>query len=201
MNFLAHLHLVRGDRDLMLGALLGDFIRGQRALLSWPADVRFGIRLHRRIDRITDHDPDFRALQKTFQKPFRRYSGIIIDLAFDHQLARSWSQFERISLAQFDREIRDVVNQCDRPLPGALVRFMNYANRRGLFAAYRDDQEVLRSLAGIGRRLKRSNPLHRVGEIWPEIQAPVAQTFEVFYPRLQAAVQSRLKRRSTTTGS
>ena len=31
MNFLAHLYLAQGDEDLMLGAFLGDFVRGQRA--------------------------------------------------------------------------------------------------------------------------------------------------------------------------
>ena len=66
MNFLAHLHLVYDDEDLMLGALLGDFVRGRRALWSWPVNVRKGIKLHRRIDKLTDQAPEFRRLQKHY---------------------------------------------------------------------------------------------------------------------------------------
>lgn len=201
MNFLAHLHLVRYDDDLMLGALLGDFVRGRRALWSWPPGIRAGIRAHRKIDKLTDQTPQFKALQKQFSRPFRRYSGIIIDLAFDHELAAHWSDYSSTTLAEFDRRVRSMLDRHTGQLPDELVGFMAYADRRGLFEAYRDEQEVLHSLAGIGKRFKRSNPLHRVSEIWPEFKPLAAEAFRSFYPEMQARVQSLLKPRSTITGS
>ncbi|MFT5372684.1 MAG: acyl carrier protein phosphodiesterase, partial [Bacteroidia bacterium] len=106
MNFLAHLYLANGDDDLMLGALLGDFVRGRRAMWSYPFATREGIRLHRKIDKINDSSIQVRALQKKFPKEFRRYSGIIIDLAFDYELANSWSSHSSCSLAEFDVQVR-----------------------------------------------------------------------------------------------
>jgi len=185
----------------MLGALLGDFVRGRRALWSWPVNVRKGINLHRKIDKLTDQAPEFRRLQKQFSKPFRRYSGIIIDLAFDHQLAIHWDHYATISLAEFDRRVRQMLQPHAHRLPEDLTRFMAYADRRGLFENYRDEREVLHSLAGIGKRFKRHNPLGRVDEIWPEVKALTAESFAEFYPAMQAQVQSLLKPRSTSTGS
>ncbi|NND43886.1 MAG: DUF479 domain-containing protein [Xanthomonadales bacterium] len=201
MNFLAHLHLARGDDELMLGALLGDFVRGRRELWSWPAGIRNGIRLHRKIDRFTDHSRQVKSLRAEFGQPFRRYCGIIIDLAFDHELARNWHLYSTIPLVEFDRQVRAVLAPFEEQLPERLLRFMAYADRRGLFEAYRDEDEMLFSLAGIGTRLTRENPLHRAGEIWPDIRPAIRESCASFYPEAQSRVDALRKRRSTSTGS
>lgn len=201
MNFLAHLYLADGDEDLMLGALLGDFIRGRRALWAYHHGIRQGVALHRRIDRITDHSRVVKQLRQKFPKEFRRYSGIVIDLAFDHELAWRWPEFSTVTLEQYDLEVRAMLARHEALLPGRLVRFMRYADTRGLFAAYRLESEMLFSLAGIGTRLKRANPLHRVGEIWPALKPEIREGFERFFPVLQSAVAAWRNRRSTSTGS
>ena len=201
MNFLAHLYLARDDEGLMLGGLLGDFVRGIRALRRYPPPVRLGIRLHRKIDRYTDHTAEVKALRRKFPEEFRRYSGIIIDLAYDHELAKRWDQYSDMTLEDFDQEVRVLLARNEALLPERLVRFMAYADRRGLFAAYRDEDEMLHSLAGLGMRLKRSNPLDRVGEIWPEVKQDCSESFERAFPDIEAMVQGWRNRKSTTTGS
>jgi len=201
MNFLAHLYLAQGDEDLMLGALLGDFVRGQRALWSYSRGIRDGIRLHRRIDKLTDHSHQVKALRNNFPKEFRRYAGIVIDLGFDYELARNWQQYSSLDLLQFDRDVRDVLQRHDAVLTDKLKEFMTYADGRGLVATYRHEEEMLFSLAGIGKRLKRANPLHRVGEIWPDLKQGIHESFVSVFPEIQSDVEDWRKRRSTTTGS
>jgi acyl carrier protein phosphodiesterase len=201
MNFLAHLHLAQGDDNLMLGGLLGDFVRGRRGMWSYPYPVREGIRLHRRIDKLTDSSAPVKALRKVFPKEFRRYAGIVIDLAFDYELANDWAGFSGKSLEDFDLEVRDILSRHEDLMPEKLANFMNYADRRGLFANYRHEEEMLFSLAGIGTRLKRANPLHRVSEIWPEVRQGIHEAFVVVYPEIQSDVDAWRKRKSTTTGS
>lgn len=201
MNFLAHLYLAKDDDDLMLGALLGDFVRGRRAMWTYPYATREGIRLHRRIDKITDQSSQVKTLRKQFPKEFRRYAGIVIDIAFDYELARDWSSYSDASLEQFDIQVRDVLSRHQELLPEKLVHFMTYADRRGLFAAYRFEDEMLWSLAGVGTRLKRENPLHLVKEIWPEISQPIHEAFVSVFPEIQSGVAEWRNRRSTSTGS
>ena len=201
MNFLAHLYLAGADEALRLGALLGDFVRGRAALAAYPAPVRDGILMHRHIDALLDAEPEFVRLRSSLEPPFRRYAGIIIDLGLDHELARRWDAFSPVSLDAFDHGVRRTLARDAALVPEGLARFMDYADRRGLFAAYADPQEILHSLRGVGRRLSRPNPLHRAEEVWPELQPRVAAAFEPLLGSVQSAVGAWLKSRSTTTGS
>lgn len=201
MNFLAHLQLAGDDEGLRLGALLGDFTKGPRALRKFPEPVRTGIKLHRHIDTTIDAHESVAALRQQIPKPFRRYAGIIIDLALDHELANRWSEYSEISLEAFDIEVREMLARNDALVPKKLVKFMQYADRRGLFAAYRNEEQILRSISGIGRRFLRPNPLHQVSEIWGDLKPAFAGCFDSAYPAIQSDVADWLSSRSTTTGS
>jgi acyl carrier protein phosphodiesterase len=201
MNFLAHLCLAQGDPGLMLGGLFGDFVRGRRALRAFPEPVRQGIVLHRFIDRRTDQIPVFKKLRSRFPREFRRYAGIIIDLAFDHELAVNWWRYMPGSLERFDVEVRDLLSANTDMVPDGLITFMRYADRHGLFTAYREEDVTLFALAGIGTRLSRPNPLHRVTEIWPDMAPEFKLAFRQFFPQIQSDVLEWRKSMSTTTGS
>jgi len=201
MNFLAHLCLANGDSGLMLGGLFGDFIRGRRALRGFSEPIRQGIVLHRYIDRRTDHSAVVKKLRRVFPREFRRYAGIIIDLAFDHELAVNWWRYMPGSLERFDVEIRDLLRDNKELMPQELTDFMVYADRHGLFTAYCEEDVTLFALAGLGTRLSRPNPLHRVAEIWPELAPEFKLAFREFFPEIQSEVFEWRKLKSTTTGS
>ncbi|HKX54568.1 MAG TPA: ACP phosphodiesterase [Xanthomonadales bacterium] len=197
MNFLAHLWLADGDDGLRLGAMLGDFVRGNMDDSQLPPEVQKGIQLHRFIDQFMDGLPEMADLRQKFAAPFRRYAGIIIDVAFDHQLALRWSQYSDLTLEQFDADVRHLLARYEEWLPDELKGFMRYADRRGLFAAYREKDEILHSLHGLGRRLSRSNPLHRVDEIWDQHADDFARGFELIFPQVQAAVSDWIANHNT----
>jgi len=193
MNFLAHLFLAGDDEGLRLGAMLGDFLRGALESLPVPGGVRRGILLHRHVDQFVDRLPAVTNLREQFTPPFRRFSGIIIDLAFDHELARTWEKYSPVTLEQFDRDVRDMLTRHQVLIPDGLRAFMRYADRRGLFKAYQDEAEVLFSLERLGTRLGRPNPLHRVGEIWMEIRPAISLTFSVVFPQVRQSVSDWLQ--------
>lgn len=201
MNFLAHLVLAGDDEALRLGAMLGDFVRGKAPLAAFDPELRTGILLHRHIDAHTDSLPEIAALREWFPPRFRRFAGIIIDLAIDHELARRWEDHHEQSLAEFDEDVRHMLARHASVVPEGLRRFMDYADRRGLFAAYREAAEVLHSLRGIGRRLSRPNPLREAGDIWDDLQPLVAANFTAIFGQVQSDVAAWLNSRSTITGS
>jgi acyl carrier protein phosphodiesterase len=201
VNFLAHLCLADGDSGLMLGGLFGDFVRGRRALRAFPEPVRQGVLLHRYIDRCTDQSGVVKQLRPRFPREYRRYAGIIIDLAFDHELAVNWWRYMPGSLERFDLETRDLLRDHAELVPPKLTSFMRYADRHGLFAAYREQDVILYALAGVGTRLSRPNPLHRVSEIWPDMAPQFKPAFREFFPDIQSKVVEWRNLRSTTTGS
>lgn len=93
MNFLAHLHLAQLAESSLLGNLLADFVRGDPADTYEPAVVA-GIMMHRRVDVLTDSQPEVRLCRGYFTEEFRRVAPITLDVVWDHFLARHWQQLE-----------------------------------------------------------------------------------------------------------
>jgi acyl carrier protein phosphodiesterase len=185
MNHLAHALLAGDDDALRLGGMLGDFVRGAPDA-AWPSEVARGIRLHRAIDVYTDAHPEVLAAKARLAPPYRRYAGIMLDMWFDHCLARDFPRWSALPLARFSDELRALLGGHQPQLPTALQRFLVYMQAHDLPAAYAQPQVLGRALAGIGQRLQRANPL---ADALPVLraQAPALDAhFEAFFPQLQA---------------
>lgn len=183
MNHLAHALLAGNDEALRLGGMLGDFVRGAPEA-DWPAGVAAGIRLHRAIDAYTDAHPQVLAAKARLEPPFRRYAGILLDVWFDHLLARDFDRWSSTPLDAFSGGLRQLLVDHRASLPPGLARFLAYMQVNDLPATYARPEVVGRALAGIGQRLRRDNPL---ADALPVLQAnaPVlAGHFEAFFPDL-----------------
>ena len=186
MNHLAHFHLARSSDALLVGALLGDFVRGPLRG-DFPADIEAGIALHRRIDSYTDRHPTVRETRKLFSAQTRRYSGIALDILFDRQLALSWHPSH---LQQFATEVYRVLHahraSLTPPAQVAAARMRRYrVLERTTDAAF-----AQRALSSIARRLSRPMPL---GELLSEsrrLQAQISHSYRVFWPQLEHFVAS-----------
>ena len=185
MNHLAHALLAGDDDALLLGSLLGDFWRGAPDP-AWSAGVRRGVLLHRSIDVYTDSHPVVGASRARFEPPWRRYAGILVDMYFDHALARDWRRHAAEPIAGFSQRIGALLADNAAWLPPAMNRFARYADEHGLYAAYARRTAIERALAGIGTRLRRPNPLATAGPaLWA--QAPALDAaFAEFFPELVA---------------
>lgn len=108
MNFLAHLWIADRVALPLAGGVLGDVVRGP-VDGRFPAALAASIRLHRRIDTVTDAHPAVTELIQRFEPGPRRYAGVLLDMLFDHALARQWKDFSAEPLAAFCRRgARDV---------------------------------------------------------------------------------------------
>lgn len=136
MNYLAHTWLARHSDDAILGGLLGDFVHGQVALLDWPQEVRQEILLHRRIDRFTDTHPAVTAVRADFGG-LRRYAGIVLDVYFDHLLARDWSRWNDTPLPAFTDRVYGVLDEHHEQLPARLKRIAPHMAAEDWLGNYR----------------------------------------------------------------
>ena len=97
MNFLAHIYL-SGDNELVtIGNFVADGVRGNKYKL-YPTDIQIGIQLHRQIDTFTDAHPVFRQCTKRLHKGYGHYSGVIVDIFYDHFLAKNWTSYSDVPL-------------------------------------------------------------------------------------------------------
>ncbi|WP_281225238.1 acyl carrier protein phosphodiesterase [Flavobacterium aquiphilum] len=100
MNFLAHIYL-SGDNDLIkIGNFMADGIRGKQ-FENYPPEIQKGIILHRFIDTYTDSHPIFRKSTKRLHENYHHYAGVIVDVFYDHFLAKNWTNYSDESLEDF----------------------------------------------------------------------------------------------------
>jgi acyl carrier protein phosphodiesterase len=185
MNHLAHALLAGNDEALRLGAMLGDFVRGPAQAARLPAPVIVGVRLHRAIDVYTDAHPEVLAAKALLPPPYRRYAGILLDMWFDHCLARDFGHWSGQPLPAYSDALRALLWQHDALLPPSLRRFRAYMESHGLPAGYADDAVLGEALVGIGQRLSRANPLDSALPVLLQREAELQRRFESFFPQLQ----------------
>ncbi|MBW8824623.1 MAG: DUF479 domain-containing protein [Xanthomonadales bacterium] len=187
MNYLAHAWLARQSDDAILGALLGDFVLGQSALQDWPPTVRAEIVRHRHIDRHTDTHPAVTAARVLFGD-LRRYAGIVLDVYFDHCLARDWSRWSDVPLADFSVRVYRVLQQHHDVLPPRLQAIAPHMAAHDWLGSYRERASVDRVVRGIATRLSRNGDrLVACLSVLRENEANIDATFETFFPDLIAA--------------
>jgi acyl carrier protein phosphodiesterase len=194
MNLLAHALLAAPDAELMFGSLIGDFVRG-RIDPGLPPAVRAGVALHRAIDVYTDGHAEVSSARALFVPPLRRYAGILIDVWFDHLLARDWSAYGDGALEDFSRRVREVIDASSKLVPERMRGFVTYLRAHDLPAAYRDTAMIGDVLRGMSQRLSRENPLAEALPVLVALDVPLARHFRAFFPELQsfaAAERDRL---------
>lgn len=189
MNYLAHLYLSDDDPDSIIGSLMGDFAKG-RVDPDLPPAVRRGILIHRRIDSFTDAHPVFGRSRHRIRPEFRRYAGILIDLFYDHFLARRWSRYADMPLEDFAQRVYRIMQEHQHGLPPAMQRSMSYMVRNRLLQSYRDTAGIARALQGIETRLKRPSRLHRAVAELEERYQDLGGDFAEFFPELVTYVDS-----------
>lgn len=100
MNFLAHIYL-SGDQELVkIGNFMADGIRGKQ-FVNYHSDIQKGIILHRFIDTYTDSHPIFRKSTSRLHSKYHHYSGVIIDVIYDHFLAKNWNCYSDEKLENY----------------------------------------------------------------------------------------------------
>jgi len=201
MNILAHAFVAAPDPELMLGSLIGDFVRGaiDPAL---PPRVGAGIALHRAVDGYTDAHPEVAAARALIAPPHRRYAGVLLDIWFDHLLAREWPRYGDGALDDFSRQVRELLHARKALVPERMRGFVAYLDAHDLPAAYRDVVMIGAVLRGVSRRFTRENPVASALPVLIALAAPLERHFAAFFPDLErfaAAERIRLRAPQTKT--
>ena len=103
MNFLAHIYLSGNSKEILIGNFIGDYVKGKE-YNKYPAGIQQGIMLHRHIDSFTDQHSVTRTSRKYVSERYGKYSGIVVDIFYDHFLSSSWDQYSDMSLTAFVRD-------------------------------------------------------------------------------------------------
>lgn len=187
MNFLAHALLSPPEEEILVGNLTADFIKGQ-ARRQLPAGIQAGIALHQRIDSFTDTHPLVYRCAEMFEGKWNRYAPILVDVFFDHCLARRWEDYHARPLEHFVAQTYGAVRVHHAVLPPRAQMATTYMMTDDWLNTYVTIEGIELTLARMTRRLKHGIDLAPAAWDLAEQVAAVEEIFVGFFGELQQAL-------------
>ena len=194
MNYLGHLYLAEDNAASLVGNFLGDFVKGA-IRTDLPDEIRHGIALHRKVDVFTDSHEVFRSSLRRITTTRRRFAGIMMDMFYDHFLAKNWQQFSQIPLQQFSENVYGALLEHYTLLPDRLKRMLPYLIEENWLVSYREISSIDRALNRLSRRFKRENTLLNSAEELEANYKELEADFYQFFPDLIQFAQNQRSER------
>lgn len=185
MNFLAHLYLSGDNTKIMVGNFIGDFVKGRNLAQHYDADIVTGIELHRAIDAYTDSHPIVLQSKIRLRPKYRHYAPVIVDVFYDHFLAKYWSAYHPDLLPDYAEYIYSVLESFKSILPHDTQTMLPYMIRGNWLVNYSKLNGIQQALAGMSRRSK-FNP--KMDESVDDLQLhydDFKNEFTAFFPELK----------------
>lgn len=182
MNFLAHA-LFAGDAEPdRIGGLMGDFVKGILPA-GLPPDLASGVALHRAIDSFADRHPAFIASRARVSPLRRRVSGVLVDLFYDHLLARDWNDCAPDTLERYTSLLYASLDSYSAQLPEKARDVAAKMSAHDWLTSYRHVDAVGEAIDRMAVfRLRRANPLGGGIEEFLADPEGFAADFRVFLP-------------------
>ena len=153
MNFLAHLYLSKDNKNILIGNFISDAIKG-KDYKNYPKEIRAGILVHREIDTFTDTHPIVKKSMRRLNKRYRHYNGVIIDILYDHYLAKNWHNYSEIPLELYAENVYSFLNKNIATFPEELQYLLPNMIQYNWLVNYASIEGIDRVLKGMNKRTK-----------------------------------------------
>ena len=186
MNFLAHLYLSGNDQKIMVGNFIADFVKGRRALTQFEPEIIRGIELHRAIDEFTDSHPIVSTSKNRLRPKYRHYSGVIVDVFYDHFLARNWNTYHTDLLPDFSDKAYGIIQSFDSILPEEVKYMMPYMINGNWLVNYSKLEGIHLALSGLSGRTPYESKMEEAVADLELHYTNFEQEFKIFFPELKS---------------
>lgn len=190
MNYLAHSYLSYQKPDLIIGNFIADSVRGNQ-FEGLTDGIIEGIRLHRKIDTFTDSHPIYLTSKHRFSKDFDKYSGVLMDIIYDHYLAKNFEQYSSLSLQTHADGIYDILKNNHDFLPENAKRFYGYMTERNILFHYSTLNGIETVLTHLSGRIRNRYELQLAIPILETNYQEIEEEFTIFFSDLEAFCQEQ----------
>jgi acyl carrier protein phosphodiesterase len=186
MNFLAHLYLSGENTSIMLGNFIADFVKGKNLLEKVGPEIAKGIELHREIDFFTDQHPIVRESKNRLRPKYHHYSAVIVDVFYDHFLAKNWHDYHAELLADYANHVYAIIQKNAPLLPERVNLMMPYMIKGNWLLNYAELEGIHRALTGMTRRTPYESRMDESISELRENYEEFKSEFEAFFPELKS---------------
>lgn len=155
MNYLGHAVLSLNQPQILVGNMIGDYVKGSQVLEQYPTEISKGLLLHRKIDAFADNHPASLKAKNLFRNDYRLYSGAFVDSLYDHFLANDPRYFPtEASLQTFTKQTYQTLTDHEQWLPEKFKVMLPYMIGENWLYNYRTLRGMQKSFQGLVRRAK-----------------------------------------------
>ena len=191
MNFLAHIYLSGDNEFVKIGNFMADGIRGKQ-FEKYPAEIQKGILLHRAIDTFTDTHPIFRESTKRLHGRYHHYAGVIVDIFYDHFLAKNWNNYSNINLDEYVAVFYQSMHTHYDLLSEKAQNILPYMERQNWLSSYQTIDGIHQILTQMDRRTKNSSNMRFASEELSSNYADFENEFTLFFEEIQKYCTQKL---------
>ncbi len=184
MNFLAHIYLSDGFDDVMIGNVLGDFVKGSN-FEKYNNEIALGIQLHREIDMFTDRHTIVKQSKARLWDKYRHYSSVIMDMYYDHFLAKDWHHYSDVPLAEFTKLSYKALLSKEAILPSKANHMIVHMAKDNWLLNYAKMEGMQRALTGMSKRTKFNSKMEQAVDDLQMDYALYNEEFHEFFPILE----------------
>ncbi len=192
MNFLAHIYLSGDDKAITIGNFIADGIRGND-YKKFPKNIQTGILLHRRIDTFTDAHKTVRQSTKRLHKNYSHYSGVIVDILYDHFLAKNWKAYSNVPLAKYVDDFYNLLEDNFEILPVRAQKMIPYMIANNWLLSYASIDGISKVLEGMNRRTQNRSKMNLAVNELEEFYDEFETEFTKFFSELIEYSKQELK--------
>lgn len=156
MNYLAHLYLAQTNADSYYGNLLGDF-GGKKLAKFLPTPIRLGLDNHYLVDKFTDSHAEIKQAKRLFSNKRKRFSGIALDVLFDHFLIKNWSKFSNKDFNDFKHNCYNMLQTNLPNMPSNMQQVISRITQDDWFKSYESPEGIGIALDNIAKRIRFNN--------------------------------------------
>ncbi|WP_432670066.1 ACP phosphodiesterase [Flavobacterium sp. SM2513] len=192
MNFLAHIYLSGENDHIKIGNFMADGIHGKN-FDEYPIDVQKGIRLHREIDSYTDFHPVFRQSKHRLHERYGHYSGVIMDIFYDHFLAKNFSKYSAIPLEEYVRDFFIVLDENFETLTPRFKKILPVLKEENWFLLYASIEGLTHILYMMDRRTKLRSKMQFSVEELELFYTEFETEFTLFFAEVEEFVKGKMQ--------
>ena len=192
MNFLAHIYLSGTNDFVKIGNFMADGIHGNKFDMFHP-DIQKGIKLHREIDTFTDFHPIFRKSKHRLHEKYGHYSGVIMDIFYDHFLAKNFSDYCTIPLEIFAQDFYQLLNENYDLLTEKIKMVLPYLIKDNWLVEYASIDGIAHILYNMDRRTKFKSKMQFSVDELNLFYDDFEKEFKMFFAQIKDYVDSKLR--------
>lgn len=152
-----------------------------------------GILLHREIDTYTDAHEIVRISKRRLHERYRHYDGVIIDIFYDHYLAKNWKNYSQIPLDVYVDSVYNLLQKNFTILPQKTQEMLPYMIEYNWLYNYQFAKGIQEVLNGMNRRTNGKSHMNLATEDLLEHYTIFENDFTTFFEDLRTFSHQKLE--------